>query len=455
MYKTIINAKIVTPGEIIEGSINIDGSGKIVEVGSDISSSENVYDAKGQYVLPGLIEVHGHMREPGLTTKEDVPHGTKAAVAGGFTTIIDMPNTKPPTTTVELLSEKINKIYPGRSYTDYAFFLGVGKDSLGELEKVDPETIAGIKVFMAGHETTPTTIPDDKTLSRIFEICAEKNMLVAVHAEDQWLINYYTDKLKSEGRTDARAWTEGRPNEVIVTGAGRAIVLAEIFKTRLYLLHLSTPEEFALVKAASDRGNKIYGELVSYQMVFNTDDYETLGNKIKVSPALRSKENQEELWKLIKERKIDVMCSEHTPHEWETKNQPDVWKAQSGTPGIQETLPGLITKWIEKYGKENIEEFLKLISGYCSKNPAVIFGFSGKGEIKAGNDADLVVIDTENEWIVSKEDLFTKCGWSAYEGMKLSGRPEATFLRGELVYEKGKIKGDPKGKWVRKEKANE
>jgi len=447
MKKLIKNGKIVTSEKIIEGDILIE-DGKIKEIGKINNSVDEIIDAQGKYILPGLVEVHGHLREPGFEQKEDIPHGTRAGIAGGFTSVIDMPNTKPPTVTVNLLQDKIKKIYPGRSYIDYAFFMGVASDKLDELKKVNPKDIVGVKVFMAGHETTPTTIPDDKTLAKVFEILGKRGIKIAVHAEDQFLINFYNETFKKTGRTDAALWSEIRPKSVVTSAAARAIALADIYGTELYLLHLSTPEEFALVSAAKKRGLKVYGELVGYQLMFNTTDYKKHGNKIKVAPALRTPEDQKKMWQLVRSGGIDVICSEHTPHEWESKNQPDMWKAQAGTPGIQETLPALITGWVKKFGKETLEEGLMKIVKYTGENPAKFFNFKGKGGIKISNDADLVLIDTKNYWTVKKSDLFSKCGWSAYEGMKLLGRPFMTFLRGELVYNNGKIIGEAKGKWI-------
>ena len=448
MKKLIRNGKIVTSEKIINGDILIE-DGKIKEIGLINIKADETIDAKGKYILPGLIEVHGHMREPGLSHKEDVGTGTKAALSGGITTIIDMPNTKPPTVTVDLLQEKIHKIYPGRSYTDYAFFMGAASDKLDELKKVNPKDIAGVKVFTAGHETTPTTIPDDLTLGKLIKILAKRNILLAVHAEDQYLINEYNERFKKTGRTDAALWSEIRGTEVVAKAASRIIALASKYPNfKLYLLHLSTPKEYKLLAVAKKKGMKIYGELVGYQLVFNTDDYKKYGNKIKVTPAIRSPKDQQQLWQSFRNGKVDVLCSEHTPHEWETKNQPDMWKAQSGTPGVQETLPATITGWVRQFGKDKLEEGLMKIALCTSENPAKIFNFKGKGGIKIGNDADLVIIDTKNYWPVQKKDLFSKCGWSAYEGMKLNGRPSMTFLRGELVYNNGKVIGDPKGKWI-------
>jgi len=448
MKKLIKNSRIVTPEKVFEGDILIE-DGKIKKIGKIDVKVDEIIDAKGKYILPGLVEVHGHLREPGLETKEDIPHGTRAGISGGFTSVIDMPNTKPPTTTVSLLQDKIKKIYPGRSFIDYAFFMGASADKLNELKKVNPKDIVGIKIFMAGHETTPTTMPEDTTLNEVMSILSKRKILLAVHAEDQWLINYYNQEFKKTGRTDAALWSEVRPTIVVASAAARAIALASLYKDfRLYLLHLSTPEEFALVAAAKRRGQTVYGELVGYQLAFNITDYKKLGNKIKVGPALRSPEDQKSNWNLFMEGKVDVVCSEHTPHEWETKNQPDMWKAQAGTPGIQETLASIITGWVKHFGKSNIEACLMRISQYCSKSPSEIFGFKSKGSIAVGKDADLVILDPDSEWKVKKSDLFSKCGWSAYEGMKLLGRPSMTFLRGKLVYKDGKVIGQPTGKWI-------
>lgn len=435
---TIVNAKIVTSKKIINGNIIINRYGKITAITKTLylhpKGVKESFDAKGRYVLPGLIEVHGHMREPGMAEKEDVPHGTRAAIAGGFTTIIDMPNTNPPTTTVRLLEEKMNKIYAKRSYADYSFFMGVDKDNIGELEKVNPYDVAGIKVFMAGHETTPTTITDDQTLEKIIKIASRRKILLAVHAEDQGLIDRLTKKYKNTNNTSPQLWSKLRSKEVVIKAVRRIITIAKKHKVKLYLLHLSTPEEFEIIKRAKKKGLSVYSELVSYQLLFNTTDYKRLGNKIKVAPALRSSKDQNAMWKIFRNRQVDVICSEHTPHELKPKLQKNVFEAPAGMPNIQETLPSLITAWVKRYGKNTIEECLMTIACLASYNPAKIFQFTTKGEIKPGKDADLVVLDIDNLWTVKKEDLFSKCGWSAYVGEKLIGFPVATFLRGELIY---------------------
>jgi len=441
----LVGGRLVYPDKIIDGIITV-RNGKIVKIQKNSSRALLTYDfrRKGVYILPGLIETHGHFREPGLTHKGDIPHETRAALAGGVTTTLDMPNTNPPTTTVKLLNQKIKKIYPKRAYTDYSFFLGVSKDSLNEINKVNKKKIVGLKVFMAGHETTPTTIPDDETLGKVFKIAARRDILVGVHAEDQDLINHFNKKFGK--RTDAAVWSIVRPNKVVAVAVARAIKLAKKNKTRIYLMHLSTPEEFAHVDRAKKQGVKVFGELVSRQLDFSTKDYKKFGNKIKVAPALRDLSDQKKMWERLRRGKIDTICAEHTPHEWKTKNQPNVWKAQSGMPSIQENLPSLITSFMKKYGTKRAEEALMLLAKFGAKKPAEIFGLKTKGSIEKGKDADFTVVDLSKEWRVAKKDLFSKCGWSAYEGMRLRGRPIATFLRGNLVYENGKIKGKPTGR---------
>lgn len=432
-----LSGSIVFKDKIVKGTIVIKNQ-KIVDIQTGFSST-HTSKHKQQYILPGLIEIHGHLREPGMTQKEDVPHGTRAALAGGVTTIIDMPNTNPPTTTIKLLKEKQELIYKDRSYTDYAFFMGVAKDSLDQLKMVNPKEIVGIKVFMAGHETTPTVIPDDETLSKIFAIAAKRNIVVAVHAEDQNLISKYNAFYQKTGRSDPGLWSKIRPKDVVIRAVKRALAIAKKYNTKIYLLHLSTHEEFERVLQARKKGLRVYGELVSYQLLFNTRSYKKYGNLIKVSPALRSPKEQDKLWKLFRKKIPDVICSEHTPHEWETKNQPNVWLAQSGMPNIQETLPAVITAWTKRFGKYTVEECLMTIARLSSYNPAKIFGFHTKGEIAVGKDADLCFIDTKTPWKIKKQDLFSKCGWSAYEGLKLNAKVQRVYVRGTKVFEDGKI----------------
>lgn len=445
---TVITGSIVLPDRIIQGTIQI-ADGKIVHVEEGFPTKiDPARDFRGKYLLPGLIEVHGHFREPGLDHKEDIPHGTRAGLAGGYTTVFDMPNVRPPTTTVARVQEQIKR-YTGRCYTDFAINMGSSVDDIDELNKIDPSLITGVKIFTAGHATTPTTIPHLADIARIFEILGQRRIMALLHAENQELVNYFTHKYRDElHRHDLTAWGEARNLSVVLTSALEMIALARQFGVKLHLLHLSTSEEFAAVVFGRQIGVDVTGEVASYQLAFHSDDYNRYGSLINVAPALRTPAEQQKLWQLLRQGKIDAVISEHTPHTLAEKQKESVWEIASGMPGIQETLPVLVTNWIKHFGRETLEEGLQRIAQVTSQNIAHIFGFEQKGALLEGRDADITVIDMQKLWQVQKADLFTKNRWSAYEGMQLIGRPTATFLRGQLVYHDGKIIGEPLGQRI-------
>jgi dihydroorotase len=447
---SVLMGSIVLPDRIIRGTIQIAG-GKIESINEGFSrDSQQTFDfrGKGKYLLPGLIEVHGHFREPGLEYKEDIPHGTRAGLVGGYTTVFDMPNTRPPTTTVARIEEQIRR-YTGRSYTDFAINMGTSLEDIDELRKIDKGLITGVKIFTAGHATTPTTIPLLGDIARIFEILGERHIMALLHAENQELVDFFTYKYRDTfKRSDPSVWGEARNASVVLTSALEMIALAKQFGVKLYLLHLSTADEFAAVEFGKNIGVDVYGEVAAYQLAFNTDDYQTYGNIINVAPALRTPEEQKKLWQLLHAGKIDAVISEHTPHALAEKQKENVWEVASGMPGIQETLPVLISNWIKQFGYHTLEEGLIRIAQVTSHNIATIFGFGQKGALAVGKDADIVVVDTIEPWMVKKEHLFTKNQWSAYEGMQLIGRPVATFLRGNLVYQEGRVIGKPQGKRI-------
>ncbi len=447
MHSTLIGS-IVLPDRIMRGTIQII-DGKIASIDEDFPKNmEHTLDFRGKYILPGLIEVHGHLREPGLEHKEDIPHGTRAGLAGGYTTIFDMPNTRPPTTTVARVEDQIKR-YTGRSYSDFAINMGTAVEDIDELRKVDKESITGVKIFTAGHATTPTTIPRLGDIARIFEILGERKIMALLHAENQELVNYFTRKYRDTlKRDDPAVWGDARNTSVVLTSALEMIALAKQFGVKLYLLHLSTPEEFAAVEFGRKIGVDVYGEVAAYHLAFTCQDYEKYGNLINVAPALRTPAEQKQLWSLLSEGKIDAVISEHTPHTLVEKQKESVWEVASGMPGMQEALPVLISHWVKQFGNDALEKGLIRIAQVTSQNIARIFGFDQKGGLAVGKDADMVVVDTRQVWRVKKADLFTKNRWSAYEGMELMGRPVATFLRGRLVYREGTIIGEAHGERI-------
>jgi dihydroorotase-like cyclic amidohydrolase len=293
--------------------------------------------------------------------------------------------------------------------------MGAALEDIDELKKVDKEMITGVKIFTAGHATTPTTIPRLGDIAQIFEILGERKIMALLHAENQELVNYFTHKYRDTlARNDPAVWSDARNPSVVLTSALEMIALAKHFDVKLYLLHLSTPEEFAALEFGRKIGVDVHGEIAAYQLAFTTADYEKYGNVINVAPALRSPSEQKQLWQLLREGKIDAVISEHTPHTLAEKQKTSVWEVASGMPGMQETLPVLLSNWVKHFGHDTLEEGLIRIAQVTSKNIAQIFGFGQKGQLAAGKDADVVVVDTTQVWEVKKEDLFTKNQWSAY-----------------------------------------
>jgi len=439
---------IVLPDRIMPGIIYV-ANGTIERIEEGLAGeAEQTFDFRGRYLLPGLIEVHGHMREPGLEYKEDIPHGTRAALAGGYTTILDMPNTKPPTTTAERLEEQIGR-YSGRAYCDFAINMGVARDDIDELKIIDKSKIAGVKIFAAGHATALTTIPHLSDQARIFEILSQRGIMALVHAENQELIDYFTHQYRDVlRRDDPAAWSEARNLAVVLTSTLEMIALAKQFGVKLYLLHQSAPEQFAAIEFGRRIGVEVYGEVTTVHLAFSSADYARYGNLINIAPALRGPDAQEQLWQLLRAGKIDTVATDHAPHTLAEKRR-GVWEMASGLPGMQEAVPVLITSWIRRFGEQTLEEGLLRIAQVTSQNIARIFGFAQKGGLVVGKDADIVVVDTTRPWKVQRDDLFTKNRWSAYEGMELLGRPVATFLRGNLVYREGKVIGEPQGQYIK------
>ncbi len=443
---TMLMGTIVLPERVVEGTITIAGE-KIARIEEGFPGDvEHAFDFRGKYLLPGLIEVHGHLREPGLEYKEDIAHGTRAGLAGGYTTILDMPNTRPPTTTVARLQAQISR-YAAGSYCDFAINMGTARDDIDELREVDRAMVSGVKIFAAGHATTPTTIPHLSELARIFEILAERGLMAIVHAENQELIDYFTHRYRDLlARKDAAAWGEARNLSVVLTSVLEMIVLAKQFGVKLYLLHQSTPEEFAALEFGRKIGVDVYGEVTTVHLTFSSADYAEYGNLINIAPALRAPDVKEQLWQLLRAGKIDTVVTDHAPHTLAEKQKPNVWEVASGMPGLQEALPVLLSNWVRHFGRETLEEGLMRIAQVTSQNVARIFGFKHKGALAVAQDADIVVVDTLQPWKVERKDLFTKNQWSVYEGQELIGRPLATFLRGKLVYHNGEILGRPQGR---------
>lgn len=374
-------------------------------------------DGSNYFLLPGLIDPHVHFRVPGAEHKEDWRTGAQAAIAGGVTTVLDMPNNTPACTTLELLQEKKKLIDAQLAEVGiplrYGLYLGADKNAMDEIATSKNECIA-IKIFM-GSSTGNLLVDDNESFEKICEIAARENMLVAVHAEDEASIK--SNSAAFANNEDVHVHSQIRDRKVASLALMKALDATRKYGNRLYVLHASTKEEVELVREAKKEGLKVFLETTPHHLFLNGSSYDTLGTKVQMNPPLRTSEDQEALFAGIMDGTIDTVGTDHAPHTIEEKSQP-YGKAPSGVPGIETLLPLLITAAFE--GKISMEKIIDV----TSKNAQKIFGLEP-------ND-DVVLIDMNNEREVKRENLKTKCGWSPFEGWQLKGWPVYTVLKGKV-----------------------
>jgi dihydroorotase len=399
----------------------VDISGKPVELSfnEERDLQDKILDAKGLTVFPGLIDPHVHFRTPGLEYKEDWTTASKAALCGGYTTVFDMPNTLPPTITEELLREKkllINtQLKKAGIPLRYHLFFGADKNHLDEIPKVKQEII-GIKIFM-GCSTGNLVIDDDESLEAVFALAAAENLLVAVHAEDEAMMNARRKKINIEDYPAYFAHSVIRNTDVAVRAVEKALSLCRRYKTRLYILHVSCAEEIALIKKARQEGLPVFAETTPHHLFLNDGAYQTLRGKAVVNPPLRENYHQEVLFEAIREGIIDTIGSDHAPHTVSEKSMAYPG-CPSGMPGIETTLALLLNAWHQN--KLSLENIISLTSTRAKK----IFNLN--------KNTDIVLVDLNKNKTVSELSLKTKCQWSAFEGMVLKGWPRYVVMGGKL-----------------------
>ncbi|MFH1284237.1 MAG: dihydroorotase [Candidatus Peregrinibacteria bacterium] len=438
MAKIIIkNGEVVSGRGVVKKDILIDG-GKIAGVFERGKCKEKAdeIDVKGKVVLPGVVDVHVHFRDPGEVYKEGFESGSRAAAAGGVTTVCDMPNNKPPVLTCKDLEAK-RKLVSGRSYVDYGFYIGYDGKNIDEINRAS--NIPGVKVYCA--DSTGNMGVDGKALEELFEKVDKKKMLV-FHAEDADCIRKKYDEYMSEfaGReADAPASIHSKIRDM-ECAAIMVKTLCELAKkhTRpIHICHVSTEEELDVIAEYKKYG--VTCEVAPHHLTLCDDDYEYLGNYIKVNPPVRSRFEIFGLWKNLKAGVIDIVASDHAPHTKEEKDEPYV-TAPAGVPGVEMLLPILLNT-VNNEGM-TLEEVAQL----CCEKPAEIFGIMNKGKIAVGYDADIVIVDMDMEKEFKNGDVFSKCGWSPYSGSVFKGWPVMTFVGGEMIYKEGKIVSKPQGK---------
>lgn len=430
-------ATIVNEGQKFVADVLIK-DGFIAKIGQNLSA-DNVEEinAEGQYLLPGMIDDQVHFREPGLTHKADIFTESMAAVAGGITSFMEMPNTVPNTLTQDLLADKY-AIAAETSLANYSFYMGASNDNIEEVLKTDRKNVCGIKVFM-GSSTGNMLVDNEKTLEKIF---SKAPILVATHCEDEATIRHNLAEFKAKYGDDLTIEMHPliRSAEACYKSSSLAVELAKAYQTRLHILHISTAKEIALFDNSIPlKDKKITAEACVHHLWFNDQDYATKGNFIKWNPAVKTKEDQNGILQGVLNDNIDVIATDHAPHTLEEKQQP-YSQAPSGGPLVQHALPALLEMHLQ--GKISLEKIVEK----TAHNLAICFDIEKRGFIREGYWADLVLVDLKDSWKVTKLNNFYKCGWSPFDGDTFQASVTHTFVSGNLAYQKGRFTTDQIGK---------
>ena len=436
----ITNAVIVNEGQQQRGSVLISG-GKITgifvgEVPVEALIGSEVIDAGGKYLIPGVIDDQVHFREPGLTHKGDLYSESRAAVAGGITSYMDMPNTVPQTVTQERLAEKF-VIAAQKSLANYSFYIGATNENINELLKTDFSKTCGIKIFM-GSSTGNMLVDNHETLRSIF---SRVQGLIAVHCEDEVTIRKNTELYRTRYGEDVpvRCHSAIRNDEACYRSSALAVDLAHKYNTRLHVLHLSTAKEMQLFRNDIPLSRKrITAEVCVHHLWFNDADYERYGTRIKWNPAIKSAADRHRLFEALLDNTIDVVATDHAPHTLNEK-QNTYFQASSGGPLVQHSLAAMFEFFHEHRMKPE-----QIVEKMCH-HPATLFRIKDRGFIRTGYWADLVLVDTAQTWQVTPANILYKCGWSPFEGQKFRSAVTHTWVNGNLVYNQGRFNENSRG----------
>lgn len=436
MRTLIKNAKIVNEGKVYKSDVLIENQRiKKIAVRIDVKA-DTIIDAEGLHLLPGVIDDQVHFREPGLTHKATIYTESKAAVAGGITSFMEMPNTKPQALTQDLLEEKF-KIAERTSLANFTFFMGVSNDNLDEVFKIDPKKVGALKIFM-GSSTGNMLVDDIEVLEKIFE---KSPMLIAVHCEDEDIIQKNVKLAKEQygENVPISAHPKIRSAEACYKSSSMAVALAKKHNTKLHIFHVSTARELALFDNSIPlKDKRITAEVCIHHLWFNEQDYDQKGNLIKWNPAVKEESDRKALFQALLDDTLDVIATDHAPHTLAEKGN-SYFKAPSGGPLVQHALPAML-----EFFKKGKISLVKIVEKMCH-NPAILFQIDKRGFIKEGYFADLVLVDLEENWEVNKENILYKCGWSPFEGQIFSSKVTHTFINGHLVYDNGTFNESKKG----------
>lgn len=429
MKRIIQNATIVNEGETFSGHVLIEND-LIAKISTEpiTEAADEVINANGFLLLPGVIDDQVHFREPGLTHKGEIYTEARAAVAGGVTSYMEMPNTNPQTTTIEALNDKYTRAAEV-SLANYSFYMGATNTNIDEVLKADPRTVCGIKCFMGS--STGNMLVEGNGLETLFK---QAHMLVATHNEEEAIIQenmrLYREKYGEDVPVEAHPLI--RSAEACYASSAKAIDLATKFGTRLHILHLSTAREMELFSPGDVLQKKITNEVCVHHLWFDDRDYIKYGNRIKWNPAVKSKTDRKALRDAVNSGKIDVVATDHAPHTLEEKAN-SYFKAPSGGPLVQHSLVIML-----ELVRKGVFTYHKVVEKMCHL-PAVLFQVEKRGFIREGYKADLVLVNPNNPWVVAPSNILYKCGWSPIEGRTMSHQVTHTFVNGNLVYCQGEI----------------
>ena len=417
--KTLIrNATVVLPSQTLQTSVLVENT-KIADIGPAIqATADAVVDAAGLHLLPGVIDTQVHFREPGLTHKEDFAHATRACAKGGVTTFLEMPNTKPSTTTLRLLEEKL-ALASEKCLVNYGFYIGATPRNLDELRNA--KRTPGIKIFI-GSSTGDLLVDQQDDLERIF---AETTLPICAHCEDEATI--LANQKRYAGTCDVRDHSRIRDHQAAIVATRRSIDLAVRHNHRFHVFHISTGAE---AKLLADHHGLITGEVCPHHLMFNVDDYQRLGSRIQMNPSVKTRADNEQLWQALLEGRIQVIATDHAPHTLEEKGQsyPD---SPSGLPAVENSL-ALMLDQVNR-GRCSIQQ---VVHWMCDA-PARVWDIVDKGRIEVGYDADLILVDMDKRATVLDENQQTKCRWSPWHGTELQGWPVRTWIMGHEVFRNG------------------
>lgn len=426
----ITNAQIVNEGQIRQGDVLV-RNGRIEKVGGNLSAHkvDRVIDAQGKHLLPGMIDDQVHFREPGLTHKGEIATESAAAVAGGITSYMEMPNVNPLTINRAALEDKYQRAAQ-KSLANFAFYLGASNDNLDEIKAIDPGAACGIKVFM-GASTGNMLVDDPRTLEGIF---ANSPIIVVTHCEDSPLIKASEDQYRAQYGEDVPMACHPliRSEEACWKSSALAVELAKKHGTQLHILHVTTARELAHFQPGDIAGKQITAEACVHHLYFNEADYETRGALIKCNPAIKTKADQEGLLAAVQDGRIDIIATDHAPHTWDEKQQ-SYFKAPSGLPLVQHALVSLLEHY--HAGRFSLDTIVQK----TSHNVALRFQVAERGFIREGYWADLTLVDLATPTVVDEQEILSKCGWSPFAGVIFKSSIHTTLVNGQVAYENGQV----------------